>query len=551
MSTSLSGLGTRRRPRRLPIIPVFSWVFLLLALGLLMLQLIRFSQQVERYPDDVQVAGINVGGLTTSDAANRIEQAYATPLTLWYDNSPILLDPASVGFHTNREVMLAAARPDGTRQGAFWTRFFDYLTGRQSQQTVKIDLAADYQQNLLHQFIDDLATRYDRPPGAASYDVSTLTFRPGSPGYVLNKDQAFTMIDAALHDPYNRQVRLPIAGTDGSQIDINTLHDLIIAYLDSQGFVYDGQSTVASVFVMDLQNGAEVNILSDVAVSAASTVKVSILIDYFKHLLFPPNKDEAFLMVQSLLCSNNSSSNLIMQIIGNNDIFAGIADVTNNDQYLGVRNTYISAPLYLGGNQVLGSIPAPQTHPNPQFNTGPDPYNQTTTEDLGTLFSLIYDCANYGSGLMAADPNGDYTQTECKQMLELMSDNDLGRLLQGGIPKGTRISHKNGWLEDVHGDAGIVYPPNGHNYVIAVFVWKNTNFFSYSEAWPLIEGISRATWNYFSPETPLVAPRTDIPEQAQACSAFAPPYGEVNLNDINSWRNNPDAQATPEATPAQ
>ena len=123
---------------------------------------------------------------------------------------------------------------------------------------------------------------------------------------------------------------------------------------------------------------------------------------------------------------------------------------------------------------MLGSIPAPRTTPNPNFNTGADPYNQTTTEDLGTLFSMIYDCAYYGSGLMAAYPDGDYTQTECKQMLELMSANDLGRLLQGGIPPGTRISHKNGWLEDVHGDAGIVFPPNGNNYVIAVFVWKNT-----------------------------------------------------------------------------
>ena len=137
-----------------------------------------------------------------------------------------------------------------------------------------------------------------------------------------------------------------MTGADGSRIGINALHDLIIAYLDSQGFIYDGQSTVASVFIMDLKTGDEVNINSDVAVSAASTVKVSILIDYFRHLLFAPNDDEAFLMAQSLLCSNNSSSNLIMQIIGNNDIFAGIADVTNTrPEYLGARNTYISAPL--------------------------------------------------------------------------------------------------------------------------------------------------------------------------------------------------------------
>ncbi len=74
---------------------------------------------------------------------------------------------------------------------------------------------------------------------------------------------------------------LPLKGADGSRIGINALHDLIVAYLDSQGFIYDGQTTVASVFIMDLKTGEEINILSDVAVSAASTVKVSILIDYF------------------------------------------------------------------------------------------------------------------------------------------------------------------------------------------------------------------------------------------------------------------------------
>ena len=30
--------------------------------------------------------------------------------------------------------------------------------------------------------------------------------------------------------------------------------------------------------------------------------------------------------------------------------------------------------------------------PNPNFNTSPDPYNQTTAEDLGTLFFFCYFC---------------------------------------------------------------------------------------------------------------------------------------------------------------
>jgi len=537
--TSLSGLGTRRRTRRFPIIPLFSWLFILAALGLLLLELIRFSQQTERFSNEVVVAGVPVGGLSTVDAANRIELAYAQPITLWYADSPIQLDPASIGFRTNREAMLAEARAGGASEVAFWAQFFNHLAGSESETQVNVPLIADYQEALLRQIVGDIATRYDRPPGEGSYDVQTLTFRTGDAGYVLDAPTALPLIDAALRDPINRQVVLPVGSTNGRNTNIDSLRQLITAYLDSEGFVYDGQSTIASVFVMDLETGEEVNILGDVAFSAASTVKVSILIDYFRNLLFAPSDDEAFLMAQSLLCSNNSSSNLIMQIIGggtDTSLAAGIADVTNTTRYVGAQNTYISAPLYLGEGQQLFSIPAPTTAPNRDFNTGADPFNQTTTEDLGTLFSMIYDCANYGSGLITAYPDGSFTQNECRQMLELMSANDLERLLQGGIPADARISHKNGWLENVHGDAGIVFPPNGRDYVIAVFVWENTDFFSYARAWPLIEGISRAAWNYFSPEDPLIAPRTDLPEQAVECVNFAPPYGEVNLDDINSWR---------------
>lgn len=532
----LSGLGTRRRPRRLPFIPLISWLFILAAAGLFALELIRFSQQIDTLSTDVTVAGVNVGGLSGQDAVSRWEQAYAQPITLWYNDSPILLDPAAVGFRTNEQSMLAAARAASEAESSFWSRFFNYLLGGRTERVVSVELSADYQEALLRQFLEDIAARYDRSAGEASFDLQTLSLRAGGQGLLLDIDAAERMVDAALRDPNNRQVVLPVSGTDASRPSIDALRSLIIAYLDSEGFIYDGQTTVASVFIMDLQSGAEVNILGDVAVSAASTAKVPILTNFYRTLTFAPSDDFAFIMAESLLCSNNSSSNYLIEYSAQRDIFAGLANINNMLQYLGIRNTYITAPFDLGDGVVLGSIPAPTTAPNANFNTGADPFNQTTAEDLGTLFSLIYDCAYFGSGLVAAYPEGEFTQNECRQMLNLMSANDLERLLQGGIPADGIISHKNGWLSDVHGDAGIVFPPNGRNYVISVFVWQDGEFFTFERAWPLIEGISRAAWNYFSPEQPLVASRTDLPPQAQDCAVFRPNYGEVNLDNINGWR---------------
>src|SRR5690606_5977279 len=386
----------------------------------------------------------------------------------------------------------------------------NHLLGRPPGPPVNVPLEAEYQRGLLQQFLQNIAQRYDRAPGKAAYDLQTLTFRPGAEGYTLDVEAAMELVDAALRSPDNRTVVLPVSGSDTSRPSMESLRNMIIEYLDSQGFIHDGQTTVASVFIMDLQTGEEVNILGDVAFSAASTIKVPILIDYFRHLVFDPSQEEAWLMANSLLCSNNASSNLLMQITGQRltgipeDIFAGIASVTETARAAGARNTFLSAPLVIGvAGQQFGSIPVEPTSPNPYYNTNPDPYNQTTPEDLGTLFAMIYDCAQYGSGLMAVFPDGEFTQQECRQMLELMSANDLQRLLQGGIPPGVRISHKNGWIDNEHGDAGIVFSPNGRNYVIAVYLWENVEFLSYARAWPIIEGISRAAWNFFNPEQPL------------------------------------------------
>lgn len=540
-----STLSTRRRKRGFPILFALSFMMVLVATGLLVFELTSFSQREEQLPSGIRVAGLNVSGLSKRDAVTQWESAYAQPLTLYYSDingdHPITLSPDQLGWRISSDPMLADALASGESDGGFWYRFLNYLLGNEETLSRDIPLLATYQENVLEDFLNDIATRYDNPPGTPGYDLQTLTTFPGDPGYALDIERAMLEIDNALRSPNNRVVNLPVEDVNNNRPQMETLRTLIIEYLDSQGFIYDGQTTVASIFVMDLLSGEEINILGDVAYSAASTVKVAIMIDFYRTLNFEPSQEEAWLLANSLLCSNNSSSNLIMQIIGGNDIFNGIQSVTETAQYIGAKNTYITAPFYLGvEGQQLGSIAAPQTSPNPNFDTNPDAFNQTTSEDMGTMFNLIYDCAEYGSGLITSYPEGQITQRECAQMLELMSANNLERLLQGGLPIDARVSHKNGWIFDTVGDAGVVYSPNGQDYVISVYLWEEAEFQDYEKLWPLVEEISRATWNYFNPESALIGPRTDLPVTAQECEGnYLPPSpDQVNLNDIDSWKNN-------------
>mgnify|MGYP001481605622 FL=1 len=535
-----STMASRRKKRR----PFFLrlWVisvaFLIASSGLFTYELLAFSQSASRLAPNLVVGDIDVSNLTPTEARVLWERAYAQPIILYYGDSPIVLDPSAVGFRPNVQTMLASAQNINTALGSFWERFLQYLTLQETTQPVNIPLSADFQRGLLEQFLRDISSRYDRPPGEPGFDVATLTTFDGQEGFALDIPQAMQLVESALRSPVNRTVILPIGGASSNKPTLKTLQSLIISYFDSQGFIYDGVSTIGSVFVMDLRTGEEINLLGDVAFTAASTVKLPIMLNYFRYQNNEPTQEEAWLLAQSLLCSRNSSSNLLMEITGGGNVFNGVAQVTDTAQSSGGRNTFLSARLVEGvAGEQLGSISVPPTSPNIGYDTKPDPYNQTTTEDMGSLLSMVYDCANYGSGLITAFPNGEFTQNECRQMLELMSANDLERLLQGGIPQDVRISHKNGWLGGTVGDAGIIYPPNGRNYIIAVFLWEDTEFQDFTRLWPLLEDVSRAVWNYFSPETAILD-RRQLPPTAQDCeNNYLPPFGQVNLNDINAWRN--------------
>lgn len=541
---------SKPRQRGFPILLLVSIALILTALGWFVLELTNFTQRESLLSSGLTIAGIPVGNLRLSEANARVEQAYASPITLYYRDQPINISPDTIGFRLNLPTMLAEANASSETEGGFWQRFTDYLLGRDDTDRTNIALIADYQQSALRTQLEQIALVFDRPASNVGYDFQTFLPLSGESGYELDIDRAVTLADAALRSSNQRFVDLPISGGQLEEPNLSDLEELIISYLDAQGFIYDGQTSVASVFVLDLKTGEEISILGDVAFTAASTIKFPILIDYFKVLEGEVSQDNAWLMANSLLCSANSTSNLIMSdIIGQGNLFRGIADVTQTVQYLGAQNTYITAPFIDGSpNQVLGSIETPPTFPNPNFNTRPDSFNQTTAEDLGTLFQMVYDCAYYNSGLITAYPSGEFTQRECRQMIELMSGLELNRLLEGGVPEGTRISYKNGWVGEVTGVSGIVFPPNGKDYVISIFLWEDTGatgFQDYIRLWPIIEEISRATWNHFSPENALLSPRQDLPATAQECfrmengervGVYLPPYGQVNLDDINGWR---------------
>ena len=82
--------------------------------------------------------------------------------------------------------------------------------------------------------------------------------------------------------------------------------------------------------------------------------------------------------------------------------------------------------------------------------------NTTTARDLGVLLAAI------AQG-RAASP------ASCTEMLAILGRQEFNEGIPAGLPAGTRVAHKTGWIgEVVYHDAAIVHPPRGGSYVLVV-----------------------------------------------------------------------------------
>jgi hypothetical protein len=169
---------------------------------------------------------------------------------------------------------------------------------------------------------------------------------------------------------------------------------------------------------------------------------------------------------------------------------------------------------------------------------------------MGTLLTEMYDCANNNSGLLSVYPD-DITPTECKEMLEVLSGNRIDRLMELGVPLGTRVAHKNGWGPETSGDAGIVFSP-ATDYVFVMYTFeldKDGNNLPTLASWELIEEVSRLTYNYFNPSTAMYERRQPLNDYgAIQCVTVNPQHPEyVDLNNINANRVDENRDPLPDA----
>jgi len=482
-----------------------SALFLSAAIILTIVSLVGYSRERNSYPAGMTIAGVQVGGVDPQTASQRVLQVYSSPVEIQYAGSNILITPSLVGFQPNMDSMLAAA--DLTRTGSsFWGGFWNYLWNR-SPAAADIPLDSSFSEERLRAYLqNEIAVRYDTPPSPAQPIPGTVNFTPGVPGQTLDIDRAITLIEDALRSPTNRTVALTSARTAAARPTLANLEILLQQVIQLSGF--DG---VLGLYMLDLQTGQEIHfaqdngqplsVQPDVAFTAASVAKIPIMVSYFSQfgnaVINDQTTQNLVLMINNSL---NEEADYFMSLL---DETRGPLIVTEKMKNLGLKNTYMAGYFYQGA-PLLQTITTP-ANSRTDVITNPDSYNQTTPSDMGMLLEDMYQCAETGGGALVAVFPATMNKQVCQYMIEILVQDKLGSLFQAGVPEGTRIAHKHGWISDSNGvtnnfsDAAIVYSPGG-NYILVVFTYHPFEII-WDTANPLFAQLSQAVYNYFNVPT--------------------------------------------------
>lgn len=475
-------------------------VSLMVAASLFLLyKLYQYAGARSYYPTGLTVAGVNVGGMTEEQASEVLANRYIdAPVIIRHGEDTFEVSPTRAEFTPDIPAMLSAADYQRTQQD-FWAGFWGFLWGRPVE-VEPVPLQATHNRDALRDVLREIASLTDEPAQPPQPVPGTLSFQYGTSGTVTNIEASFADVEAALYRPSNREASLVVEPRDPERPSINLLTRLLVNRLQ----VFEQETGgVASVFIMDLQNGEVVPINETVAMSGIDVMKVPIVLDTYMRIDQVPSLTHRQLISDTLVVQpeNASANELLKFVSGQDDAYAGAQAVTEMVQRLGLANTFIIAPYDepLRAGQATpetpaNSVEAPRTRPNPQM--------QTTAEDVGMLLSMIYYCAQGKGGALLALYPEQITQGECQQILEYMQENDIGSLIEEGVPPQTLVAHRHGWISDTHADAGIVSTPGG-DYVLVVFLYK-PDWLEWELSSPLLAAISRATYNYFNFDNPYL-----------------------------------------------
>ncbi|HEY9674505.1 MAG TPA: serine hydrolase [Waterburya sp.] len=243
------------------------------------------------------------------------------------------------------------------------------------------------------------------------------------------------------------------------------------------------------IFIVDLDTGAYIDLSSQSAFPAASTIKVPIFVALFQdvdagkirldetltlqgEMIATGSGDLQYkkpgtkytvleLATKMITISDNTATNMLIARLG------GVESLNQRFRSWGLTTTVLRNPL----PDLEGT-------------------NMTSPQELALLMSSV------NQGQLVSLPSRD-------RMLGIMQQNEINTLLPKGLGEGAIIAHKTGNIGSMLADVGLVAMPTGKRYIISVMVKRP---FNDTTAQEFIRQISQTAYDYFY--QPRVSPST-------------------------------------------
>jgi beta-lactamase class A len=297
------------------------------------------------------------------------------------------------------------------------------------------------------------------------------------------------------------------------------------------------------VFLVDLNSGGYVDINAGASFPAASTIKVPILVAFFRDVDAGKIRlDEILTMQQDMVAGG--SGNMQYKPVGTQFTALEVATkmITISDNT--ATNMLIAK---LGGIEAL----------NQRFrswgltttvirNKLPDleGTNTTSPKELGNLLAMV------NQGNLVSMQSRD-------RLLDIMRHTERDTLLPSGLGAGATVAHKTGDIGTMLADAGLVDMPNGKRYIATVMILRPNND---PRAEKLISAVSGIAYQQFSQnaapnpvgntpppsgyQSPVMTPQTNpmgsgyqppvMTPQTNNTGSYPPPYMNYSPNNMGT-----------------
>jgi len=247
------------------------------------------------------------------------------------------------------------------------------------------------------------------------------------------------------------------------------------------------------VYFRDLGSGATVALNADTLFHAASTMKVPVMLEYFRGVdrrRFAPDARvrlaNRFSSIVDgspyMLDAADDSDSALYREVGKEVPLRELVDrmITRSSnlatnaviEVVGARAAQASAES-LGARTIAVRR---GVEDNLAYRAGLN--NMTSARDLGVLLEAI-------AGGAAASP------ASTQAMLEMLGRQEFNDEIPAGLPPGTPVAHKTGWINGILHDAALVRPAVGAPFVLVVLT---ANVPDRAAARALIQDVARLVW---------------------------------------------------------